>query len=157
MMYSHAHDQLLSRVRFFATPWTVVCQAHLSMGFCKQGYWSGLPFPSPGDLPNPGVKPAFSVSPQDVVRDALCESVVLSMLIYSLGCVGSQLQHVAPCCGTWPSLQLGQIVSGACRLSACSEQTLQLWCMGLATLWRVGSQVPHQGSNLNPLDWKVYS
>ena len=49
--------KLLSRVRLFATPWTVACQAPLSMGFSKQEYWSGLPFPSPGDLPNPGIKP----------------------------------------------------------------------------------------------------
>ena len=41
------------------TPWTVACQAPLSMGFPRQEYWSGLPFPSPGDLPNPGIKPRF--------------------------------------------------------------------------------------------------
>ena len=46
----------LSHVRLFATPWTVVHQAPLSMGFSRQEYWSGLPFPSPGDLPNPGIK-----------------------------------------------------------------------------------------------------
>ena len=40
-----------------ATPWTLACQAPLSMGFYRQEYWSGLPFPSPGDLPNPGIKP----------------------------------------------------------------------------------------------------
>ena len=40
-----------------ATPWTVACQAPLSMGFSRQKYWSGLPFPSPGDLPKPGIKP----------------------------------------------------------------------------------------------------
>ena len=40
----------------FATLWTVAPQAHLSMGFSKQEYWSGLPFPSPGDLPGPGIK-----------------------------------------------------------------------------------------------------
>ena len=39
------------------TPWTVACQAPPSMGFSRQEYWSGLPFPSPGDLPNPGVEP----------------------------------------------------------------------------------------------------
>ena len=38
------------------TPWAAVCQAPLSMGFFKQEYWSGLPFPSPGDLPDPGIK-----------------------------------------------------------------------------------------------------
>ena len=47
----------LSRVQLFATPWTVVYQASLSMGFSRQEYWSGLPFPSPGDLPDPGIKP----------------------------------------------------------------------------------------------------
>ena len=47
----------LSRVQLFATPWTVAYQAPLSMGFSRQQYWSGLPFPSPGDLPNPGLKP----------------------------------------------------------------------------------------------------
>ena len=39
------------------TPWTVACQAPPSMGFSRQEYWSGLPFPSPGDLSNPGIKP----------------------------------------------------------------------------------------------------
>ena len=47
----------LSRVRLFATPWTVAHQAPLSMGFSRQEYWSGLPFPSPGDLPSPGIEP----------------------------------------------------------------------------------------------------
>ena len=47
----------LSRVRLFATPWTVVYQAPPSMGFSRQEYWSGLPFPSPGDLPDPGIEP----------------------------------------------------------------------------------------------------
>ena len=39
------------------TPWTVACQAPLSMGLSRQKYWSGLPFPSPGDLSNPGIEP----------------------------------------------------------------------------------------------------
>ena len=47
----------LSRVRLFVTLWTVAYQAPPSMGFSRQEYWSGLPFPSPGDLPNPGIKP----------------------------------------------------------------------------------------------------
>ena len=45
-----------SRVRLFATPWTVAHQAPPSVEFSRQEYWSGLPFPSPGDLPNPGIK-----------------------------------------------------------------------------------------------------
>ena len=47
----------LSHVLLFATPWTVARQAPLSMGFFRQDYWSGLPFPSPGDLPNPRIEP----------------------------------------------------------------------------------------------------
>ena len=47
----------LNSVRLFVTPWTVARQAPLSMEFSRQEYWSGLPFPSPGDLPNPGLKP----------------------------------------------------------------------------------------------------
>ena len=46
----------MSRVRLFATPWTVAYQAPPSMGFSRQEYWNGLPFPSSGDLPNPGIE-----------------------------------------------------------------------------------------------------
>ena len=49
--------ELLSCVQLFATPRTVAYQAPLSMGFSKQECWSGLPFPSPGDLPDPGIEP----------------------------------------------------------------------------------------------------
>ena len=49
--------KLLSRVRLFVTPWTVAYQAPLSIGFSSQEYWSGLPFTSPEDLPDPGIKP----------------------------------------------------------------------------------------------------
>ena len=47
----------LSCVRLFETLWTVARQAPLSIGFSRQEYWSGLPFPSPGDFPNPGIEP----------------------------------------------------------------------------------------------------
>ena len=52
--------QSLSRVQLFVTPWTAACQAPLSMGFPRPEYWTGLLFPSPGDLPDPGIKPASS-------------------------------------------------------------------------------------------------
>ena len=48
---------IFSRVWLFATLWTEACQAPLSLGFLRQEYWSGLPFPSPGGLPEPGIKP----------------------------------------------------------------------------------------------------
>ena len=53
--------QSLSRVQFFATPWTVACQIPLSLGFPTQDYWSGLPFCPPGDLPGPGIEPVSPV------------------------------------------------------------------------------------------------
>ena len=53
----NAKASSLSCVRLFATPWTVAYQAPLSMGFSRQECWSGLPFPSPGDLPDPGIEP----------------------------------------------------------------------------------------------------
>ena len=51
--------RLLSRVRLFATPWIVAYQAPVSKGFSRQEYWNGLPFPSPGDLPSPGIGPQY--------------------------------------------------------------------------------------------------
>ena len=54
---------VLSRVQFFATPWTIALQAPLSMEFPRQEYWVGLPFPSPGDLPHPGIEPTSPVAP----------------------------------------------------------------------------------------------
>ena len=59
----HVVVQLLSHVQLFVTPWTVACQALLSVKFARQGYWSGLPFPPPGDLPYPRIEPASLASP----------------------------------------------------------------------------------------------
>ena len=70
-LWSQISDSLLcvccmfscSVVSDSATPWTIACQASLSVEFSRQEYWSRLPFPSPGDLPNPGMKPTSLVSP----------------------------------------------------------------------------------------------
>ena len=51
---------MLGHVQFFVTLWTVTCEASLSMGFSRKEYWSGLPFPPPGDLPNRGIEPVSS-------------------------------------------------------------------------------------------------
>ena len=61
----------LSRVRLFATPWTVAHQAPPSMGFSRQEYWSGLPFPSPGDLPDPGIEPRSPALQADALTSEL--------------------------------------------------------------------------------------
>ena len=56
-------SHVTSHGQLFATPWTGTHKAPLSMGFSRQKYWSGLPFPPPRDLPNPGIKPTSPVSP----------------------------------------------------------------------------------------------
>ena len=56
-----------SRVQLFATLWTVAHQAPPSMGFSRQEYWSGLPFPSPGNLTNPGIEPSFPALQADAL------------------------------------------------------------------------------------------
>ena len=57
LIYMQSSVQALSHFQLFATPWTVACQALPSMGFYRLEYWSGLPLPSPEDLPDPGIKP----------------------------------------------------------------------------------------------------
>ena len=54
---------MLSCVQLFAIPWIVAHQAPLYMEFSKQEYWSGLPFPTPGDIPDPRIEPVYLASP----------------------------------------------------------------------------------------------
>ena len=54
---------VLSHVQLFVTPWTIARQAPLSMEFSRQEFWSGMPFPTPGDLPDPGIEPVSLASP----------------------------------------------------------------------------------------------
>ena len=61
----------LSRVRLFVTPWTVAYQAPQSMEFSRHEYWSGLPFPSPVDLPDPGSKPGSPTLQADTLLSEL--------------------------------------------------------------------------------------
>ena len=72
--------KLLSRVQLFATPWTIAHQASQSMGFSRQGYWSGLPFPSPAALPNPGIEPGSPARQADALPSeppARCEVLLM--------------------------------------------------------------------------------
>ena len=61
--YACMHNQPLSHVQLFGTPWTIACQDPLSMGLSWQEYWSGMPFPTPGNPPDPGIKPTSPVAP----------------------------------------------------------------------------------------------
>ena len=65
-LFSHFnYDNLISHVWIFATPWTVAHQVSLHMELSRQEQWNGLPFPPPGDLPNPGIEPGSPVSQAD--------------------------------------------------------------------------------------------
>ena len=72
----------LSRVRLFDTPWTVAYQAPPTMGFSRQEYWSGLPFPSPGDLPNPGIEPGSPTLEADALTSEPPGKLISSILLY---------------------------------------------------------------------------
>ena len=75
----------LSRVRLFTTPWTIACQAPLSIEFSRQEYWNGLPFPTSEDLPDPGIEPCFK-------EISNCDGLNLWLQIYvfSFGWWGQQ-------------------------------------------------------------------
>ena len=88
----------LSRVRLFATPWTVAYHSPQSLELSRQEYWSGLPFPSPGDLPHPGIEPEFPALQADSLM-----TEVPGMPIYQLGCakaiyqLGCTLKNLSTC------------------------------------------------------------
>ena len=75
----------LSRVRLFATPWTIAYQASPSMGFSRREYWSGLPFPSPGDLPDPGIEPGSPTLEADTLTSEppgkICKKLISAVVI----------------------------------------------------------------------------
>ena len=79
---AHVCTYMLSHVWLFVTPWAIACQALLAIGFTRQEYWSGLPFPPPGDLPNPGIKPT-----------CLVLSFIGRLIFYDYCHLGS-LQHI---------------------------------------------------------------
>ena len=76
-----------------ATPWTVACQAPLSMGFSRKEYWSGLPFFSPGDLPDPGIEPGSPALQADDLPTELWGKPLFSQLLLLLSC----FSHVRLC------------------------------------------------------------
>ena len=89
MVLEHVSEvKSLSCVRLFATPWTVAHQAPLCMGFSRQEHWSGLPFPSPGDLPDPGIEPSsFALAGRFFTTSATCEAISLIALVFLQGCI----------------------------------------------------------------------
>ena len=72
-----------SHILLFAIRWSVVCQAPLSTGFSRQKYWSGLPFPLPGDLPDPGIEPSSPTS--TIENNACCGLVIYGLYFVEVG------------------------------------------------------------------------
>ena len=84
----------LSHVQLFATPWTVACQATLSIEFSRQEYWSGLPSPPPGDLPDPRTEPAFpALAGRFFTNEPPWKPHLSSYYLYSL--ISYQMNNVA--------------------------------------------------------------
>ena len=71
MLSVESESQSHSPIQLFVTPWTVACLAPLSMKFSRQEYWSGLPFPSAGDLPNPEIDPGSPALQADSLQSEL--------------------------------------------------------------------------------------
>ena len=86
----HVCAQLLNCVRLFATPWIVACQAPLSMEFPRQEYWSGMSFPTQGDLPDSGIEPAslmyLALASRFFTTSTTCE-VHICVCVCVCGCV----------------------------------------------------------------------
>ena len=74
----------LSCVQFFATLWTLACQALLPMGFSRQEYWRGLPFPPPGDPPNPGIEPTSPTLQADSLPLTYRVSPLINVVVVQL-------------------------------------------------------------------------
>ena len=132
--------QSLSHVRFFATLWTVICQALLSMGFSRQEYWSGLPCPPPGDLPNPGIE----LRSPSLQADSLASEppgkpifILSTSISSSVKCVCKSVkQHL-------PHLVVGYIT---CINDKLSYQILRVMCVIIFYYW-VGQKV-HLGFSI---------
>ena len=136
---------MLSRVWLFVTQWIVAPQAPLSMGFFRQEYWNGLPFPSPRDLPNPGIEPKSPVSPA-LQADSLPagpsgkpipQSVYLSLSYYTSISVSMLFICISIC----PALRLAWLV----------KWTIQVWAED-RTMDRQINQINRQTDWL-PLYW----
>ena len=104
-----------SHVWFFVTPWTVAHQAPLSMGVSRQRYWSGLPYPPPGDLPDPGIEPvsltSLSLTGEFFTTSATWETTVFKVKVLMLGLLSYLMTK------PWPYILVSPTLSS---LASCS-------------------------------------
>ena len=87
------HAQPLNCVRLFATPWTVAGQSPMSVGFSRQGHWSGLPSPSPGHLPDPGIEPTSPTLQVDSLPPSHLGSLMVPNGLQQLPHVKDRVTH----------------------------------------------------------------
>ena len=90
---------VLSHVQLFVTPWILALQAPLSIGFSRKEYWSGLPFPLPGDLPDPGIEPMSSVSAgRFFTTSSTWEALIIIQIIFKLTLIFWKWNGLIKCC-----------------------------------------------------------
>ena len=124
-----------SHVKLFATLWTVAHQAPLSIGFPRQEYWSGLPFPSPGNLPNPGIEPMSPASPAFTGRFFTTRATweVPSLPVY-LVYFSSMLCHESYT-PLWKTTHQPQVLGKKVVEGSSSGLKLPDLCLGFITYW----------------------
>ena len=157
--------KLLSHVWLFATPWTIAYQVPPSMGFSRQEYWGGLPFPSPGDLPNPGIEPGSPPLKADTLpSEPPGKSSTLSYLQNSRSVVFTVACRIFSCslsttsCGMWglvphPGVEPGPSALGLGSLShwttreviICTVLKLMFWWCVWRSIQRVRKLEPMNG------------
>jgi len=105
VLYTHTVKvKSFSRVRLFATPWTVAYQASPSMGFPRQEYWSGLPFPSPGNLPHLGIEPGSPALEADTLTSEPPEKTTLYYTYSTIYFTQCTVIYVKPNFPVYPTL-----------------------------------------------------
>ena len=142
----------LSCVRLFVTPWTVAYQVPLSMGFSRQDYRSGLPFPSPGDLPSPGIEPRYPALKVDALPSELPGKSRLLYIMISIPILVDKpaISYnynplIPPSIGHTGDLGHSQLQSRGPRRSTCLDMPRDMALKRLSRLNLLGD-LPVQGS-----------
>ena len=137
----------VSRVWLFATSWIIACQAPLSIEFSRQVYWSGLPFPSPGDLSEPGTEPRSLLQGRQIFHHLSYQGSLSECLLYANYCQALYTLYVCVCvCAQLCSIvchPMGYRLPGS---SLSTEFCRQKYCSGLT--FPTPGHLPHPGMEL---------
>ena len=123
--------QLLNHVPFFTAPWTVACQAPLSVKFSRQEYWSGLPCFLPGDLPDSGIKPMCLLSPALVGRFFITRATCETPIVPAAAAAAKSLQSCPTLCDPIDSSPPGSPVPGILQ-----ARTLDWVAISFSNAWK---------------------